>query len=198
MSNILDITKDVEHHHCSSITDWEMLDLQKSGTIVSLLESQINQSKLLKRENDILKKEICDLKNILEENRNIYTNAINETNMILKENRKIYNETLKETTEILNQNREIYLDAVNKIFKLEKDFNEVKPLLEIIKDENKEIASTVSSPFYLNTMTYRLANREWRKKKEYSESPESSKPISLPYLTGKTNIFSLSKILSNK
>ncbi len=188
----------MSNNFASGNPDWEMLDLHKSNNIINLLENQINHSKTLSRENEILRGEISDLRLILEENRNIYTNAIKETNMILKENRKIYNETLRETTEILNENREIYLDAVDKIFKLEKSFDEVRPLLEVIKEESKEIATTVASPFYLNTMTYRLANMEWRKKKDYLASPESTKSSGLPYLAGKKTPFSLSKILSSK
>ena len=155
--------------------DWEYID----SHLVSSLKS----------ENKQLRDDIDSLKQILSENRKIYMDAINETQCILRENRKIYNETLAETTEILNSNREIYMDAVNKIFKLEKEIEELRPIINEISNSNSKIVNSVSAPEIVSSITSRIANLEWR--------AESSKSAQIPYQVDKAKPFSLSGILKN-
>jgi hypothetical protein len=156
--------------------DWEYID------------SQLVSS--LKNENKQLREDINSLKEILTENRKIYVDAINETQAILKENRKIYNETLAETTEILNSNREIYMDAVQKIFKLEKEIGELRPIINDISKSNNTIVSSVSEPELTGSIASRIANMEWR--------AESKKSGQIPYQAEKYKPFSLSNMLSKK
>ena len=159
---------------CANPTiDWEYID------------SQLVNS--LKSENKQLREDINSLKEILTENRKIYIDAINETQSILKENRKIYNETLAETTEILNSNREIYMDAVQKIFKLEKEIEEIRPIINDISKSHNKIVNSVSEPEIISSITSRIANMEWR--------AESKKSGQLPYQTEKYKPFSLSSML---
>ena len=146
--------------------DWEYLDTQ-------LVSS-------LKTENKQLRDDINLLKEILTENRTIYMDAIKETQSILKENRKIYNEPLYQTTEILNENREIYLDAVNKIFKLEKEIAEIKPIITNLSNPNNNI----SEPDMISSIASRVANIEWRSESKSGQIPyqaDKIKPFSLSY-----------------
>jgi hypothetical protein len=155
--------------------DWEYID------------SQLVSS--LKNENKQLREDINSLKEILVENRKIYIDAINETQAILKENRKIYNETLAETTEILNSNREIYMDAVQKIFKLEKELGELRPIIHAISKSNNKLVNSVSEPIIISSIASRIANMEWR--------AESKKSGQVPYQVEKAKPFSLSAMLTN-
>ena len=165
---------DINNLHSSNI-DWEYIDSHFVNS--------------LKNENKQLRDDIVSLKTILSENRKIYMDAIIETQSILKENRKIYNETLSETTNILNSNREIYMDAVNKIFKLEKEIEEIRPLINEISKSNSSLVSKVSEPDIVSSIASRIANIEWRN--------ESTKSGNIPYQVEKTKPFSLSKILNN-
>ena len=155
--------------------DWEYID------------SQLVSS--LKNENKQLREDINSLKEILVENRKIYIDAINETQAILKENRRIYNETLAETTEILNSNREIYMDAVQKIFKLEKEIGELRPIINDISKSNNKLVNSVSEPIIIRSIASRIANMEWR--------AESKKSGQIPYQAEKAKPFSLSAMLTN-
>jgi len=165
------------------------MDIQSSWELLDV--GLVNSMKDLKDENLLLRKEVLELQNVLQENRKLYMEAMSETNLILKENRKVYNETLKETTEILNENREIYLDAVNKVFKLEKEINELRPIVDNINASNNKIIKSISEPSLIGTITSRIANREWR------QVMNASKSSQIPYQVNKSMPFSMASMFKD-
>ena len=53
---------------------------------------------------------------------------------------------LADTTEILNSNREIYMDAVQKIFKLEKEIQEIRPMIQKFQNQVIQLLILLHNP----------------------------------------------------
>ena len=81
------------------------------------------------------------------------------------------------------------MDAVQKIFKLEKEIQEIRPMIQEISKSSNTIVDSVSQPDLVSSITSRIANMEWR--------AESKKSGQIPYQVEKAKPFSLTSMLRN-
>lgn len=121
----------------NDIDDWQELECI-THTKLDNLEKKVN----------ILEEKVDRINEILMENRQLYTDYITQNHMITKK-----------VVQLLEENRNLYLNALTELeLKEDQAFNEIKPMLEKVSQQNIDIRAKMNEPF----LTERFNNRNWR------------------------------------